>query len=111
MTLTGSATLTYDSAAQTLTVAVSASGLTPGLHAAHIHTGGCQSQGAVQFMLTPDLTANAQGVVNQTDVITGVTSPLPTTGVYLNIHQGDSNTIVANGQPTIAFRPLLCQNV
>lgn len=26
-------------------------------------------------------------------------------------NQGDSNTILSNGQPTIAFRPLLCANI
>jgi Cu/Zn superoxide dismutase len=110
-TLTGTATLAYDPAAQTLTVTVNASGLTPGAHAAHIHVGSCASQGAVQYMLM-DLTANSQGqVTDETRVITGVTSPIPASGMYLNIHQGNSNTILANGQPTIAFRPLLCANV
>jgi Cu/Zn superoxide dismutase len=110
-TLSGTATITYDPAAQTLTVTVNASGLTPGAHAAHIHMGSCASQGAVQYMLM-DLTANDQGqVINQTRTITGVTSPVPASGLYLNIHQGDSNTILAGGQPTIAFRPLLCANI
>jgi Cu/Zn superoxide dismutase len=110
-TLTGTATLVYDPAAQTLTVTVNASGLTPGAHAAHIHIGSCASQGSVQYMLM-DLMANSQGQVDgETRVISGVASPIPATGMYLNIHQGDSNTILANGQPTIAFRPLLCANI
>jgi Cu/Zn superoxide dismutase len=110
-TLTGTATISYDPAAQTLTVTVTASGLTPGAHAAHIHVGSCASQGPVQYMLM-DLTANDQGqVVNETRTVTGVTSPIPASGLYLNIHQGDSNTILAGGQPTIAFRPLLCANI
>jgi Cu/Zn superoxide dismutase len=110
-TLNGTATVAYDPSAQTLTVTVNANGLTPGAHAAHIHVGSCASQGAVQFMLM-DLTANSQGqVMNETRVVTGVTSPVPASGLYLNIHQGDSNTILANGQPTIAFRPLLCANI
>ena len=110
-TLTGTATLAYDPAAHTLTVTVNASGLTPGAHAAHIHLGSCASQGSVQYMLM-DLTANSQGqVMGETRVITGVTSPIPASGMYLNIHQGDSNTILASGQPTIAFRSLLCANV
>ena len=110
-TLTGTATLVYDPAAQTLTVTVTASGLTPGAHAAHIHLGSCASQGPVQYMLM-DLTANSQGqVVRETRVISGVTSPIPASGMYLNIHQGDSNTILGNGQPTIAFRPLLCTGI
>jgi hypothetical protein len=59
-----------------------------------------------------DLNANSQGqVINETRVITGVTSPVPASGWYLNIHQGDSNTILANGQPTVAFRPLLCADI
>lgn len=110
-TLSGTATLAYDPAAQSLTVTVSARGLTPGAHAAHIHLGSCASQGSVQYMLM-DLMANSQGqVVNETRVITGVTSPIPASGMYLNIHQGDSNTILSGGQPTIAFRPLLCSDI
>jgi Cu/Zn superoxide dismutase len=110
-TLNGTATLVYDPAAQTLTVTVNASGLTPGAHAAHIHLGSCASQGSVQYMLM-DLTANCQGqVVGEVRVISGVTSPIPASGMYINIHQGDSNTILNNGQPTIAFRPLLCANI
>jgi hypothetical protein len=106
----GTATLGYSATAQTLTVTVNASGLAPGPHAAHIHLGSCQSQGPVQYMLM-DLTANSAGqIVNQTRVITGVTSAIPVTGWYLNLHQGNSNNILKNGAPTILFRPLLCAN-
>ena len=107
----GNATISYDPAGQTLTVTVTASGLTPGKHAAHIHLGTCQSQGGVQYMLM-DFVANSQGqIVNQARTVTGVTTPIPTTGWYLNLHQGNSNDILKNGQPTIFFRPLLCANV
>jgi hypothetical protein len=107
----GTATIVYQPSAQTLTVTVTASGLTPGTHAAHIHLGSCQSQGAVQYMLM-DLTANSQGqIANESRVITNVTTPIPPSGWYLNLHQGNSNTILNNGQPTIAFRPLLCSNI
>ena len=59
-----------------------------------------------------DFTANRFGqIVDETRTVTGVTSPVPATGWYLNLHQGNSNTILSNGQPTIAFRPLLCANV
>lgn len=106
----GTATLSYNSAAQTLTVTVNASGLTPGNHAAHIHFGSCQDQGPVVDMLM-DLTANSAGkIVNQTRVLTGVTSAIPVNDWYLNIHQGNSNNILKNGAPTILFRPLLCAN-
>ncbi len=59
-----------------------------------------------------DFTANRLGqILHETRTVAGVTSPVPATGWYLNLHQGDSNTILANGQPTIAFRPLLCANI
>ena len=107
----GRATVSYDPAARTLTVTVNASGLRPGPHAAHIHAGSCTSQGRVQYMLM-DLNAGAQGrVVHQTRVITGVRSPIPAAGWYLNIHQGSSQAILARGQPTTAFRPLLCSDI
>jgi len=107
----GHATVSYDPAARTLTATVDASGLTPGPHAAHIHLGSCASQGGVAYMLM-DLMANARGqIINQTRVISGVAGPMPATGWYLNLHQGDSQTILRNGQPTIAFRPLLCSDI
>ena len=107
----GNATLVYDPARQTISVTVNASGLAPGAHAAHIHLGSCQDQGAVQYMLM-DFTASRLGqIVDLTRTVTGVTGPVPSTGWYLNLHQGNSNTILSNGQPTIAFRPLLCANI
>jgi hypothetical protein len=107
----GSAVVTYDPNAQTISVTVNASGLTPGAHAAHIHVGSCRSQGAVQYMLM-DFTANADGQIeNQTQVVTNVTTPLPASGWYLNLHQGNSGNILANGSPTINFRPLLCGDI
>jgi hypothetical protein len=107
----GSAVLVYNPARQTISVTLNAFGLTPGAHAAHIHLGSCQDQGAVQYMLM-DFTANRLGLIlNETRTVTGVTSPVPSTGWYLNLHQGNSNTILSNGQPTIAFRPLLCANI
>jgi hypothetical protein len=109
--LDGKATITYSPIAQTITVTLTASGVTPGMHAAHIHIGSCQSQGPVQYMLM-DFTANGQGWINhETRVVTGVTTPLPSTGWYLNLHQGNSNNILSGGNPTINFRPLLCANI
>ena len=52
---------------------LSASGLTPGAHAAHIHIGSCQSQGAVAYMLM-DFNADSNGNIhNETRMVTGVT--------------------------------------
>lgn len=110
-TPSGNATITYDPDAHTLTVTVNATGVTPGHHAAHIHTGTCQAQGAVRYMLM-DYTADAKGdIVNQTRTVTGV-SAMPVGGSwYLNVHQGDSGSILTStGQPAPGFRPLLCAN-
>ena len=107
----GTATVVYSPTAHTLTVTVTASGVDPGMHAAHIHLGSCQSQGGVLYMLM-DFTASSSGqIANETRTVTGVTSPIPATGWYLNLHEGNSNNILTNGQPSIFFRPLLCQNL
>ena len=109
--LRGRATIAYNARRHTLTVTVDASGLTPGPHAAHIHLGSCMSQGPVLYMLK-DLRANRGGRVRHAvRVFTNVTTPIPAHGWYLNIHQGNSNNILSNGQPTIFFRPLLCANI
>jgi Cu/Zn superoxide dismutase len=108
--LNGHATVTYDPAAQTIKVTLDASGLTPGMHAAHIHSGSCQAQGPVLYMLM-DFQADQHGdVVDQTRTVTGVSSMPAAASWYLNLHQGDSNDILADGAPTLNFRPLLCAN-
>lgn len=107
----GWARISYDPAAQAISVTVNASGLTPGAHAAHIHVGSCAAQGAVQYMLM-DFTASAGGrIVDQTRTVRQVTTPPPAAGWYLNLHQGNGNNILANGNPTINFRPLLCGDI
>ena len=108
----GTATITYDPDAQTLTVVVNASGLTPGTHAAHVHIGSCQSQGPVQYMLMDFVASSGGKIVNQSRTVTGVTIPIPPSGWYLNLHQGNhSNILTSGGTPTILFRPLLCSDI
>jgi hypothetical protein len=110
-TLHGQATLVYDSAKATITVTLSAWGVSPGMHAAHIHLGSCASQGGVKYMMM-DFKANHGGQINhETRVVTGVTTAPPAAGWYLNLHQGTSNNILSGGNPTINFRPLLCANI
>ena len=105
----GSAVVTWSPVTRVLSVTLTASALSPGAHAAHIHVGSCASQGPVQHMLM-DFTADSAGHVSQeTRTVSGVTS-VPTSGLYLNLHQGDSGNILSNGQPTALFRPLLCAN-
>jgi Cu/Zn superoxide dismutase len=108
----GTATITYNPDARTLTVVVNASGLTPGAHAAHIHTGSCQSQGPVKFMLM-DFVANAHGeIVNEARTVSDVRTPIPASGWYFNLHQGNhSNILTSSGMPTVFFRPLLCSPI
>jgi hypothetical protein len=107
----GQATITYNAAAQTLTVTLTASSLNPGPHAAHIHLGSCQNQGGVKYMMA-DFTADADGTIaHQTRVITGVTSVPGPGNWYLNLHQGGMNQILAHGVPTLSFRPMLCADL
>jgi hypothetical protein len=107
----GSATIVYNPGTKTISVTVNATGLTPGAHAAHIHAGSCQQQGAVVHMLK-DFTADSHGVIsNETRTVTGVTAVKLSGGWYLNLHQGNHSNILSNGKPTINFRPLLCANI
>lgn len=48
---------------------------------------------------------------SRTVSVTGPTGSIPAADRYLSLHQGNSNNIPANGQPTINFRPLLCANI
>ena len=106
----GRATISYNQHRRTLTVTVDARGFTPGLHAAHIHLGSCLRQGPVLYMLK-DLVADSHGIVHAVRVVYHASAPVPAHGWYLNTHQGNSNTILSNGKPTIFFRPLLCADL
>jgi CHRD domain len=107
----GRATISYNARRHTLTVTVHATGITPGPHAAHIHQGSCKSQGPVLYMLR-DLIADRHGTIRHAvRVFTNVTKPIPASGWYLNIHQGNSKDILSGGNPTILFRPLLCRDI
>jgi hypothetical protein len=107
----GQATISYNASAQTLTVTLTAAGLTPGPHAAHIHLGSCLNQGPVKYMMA-DFVADANGaIVDQTRVVTGVTGVPGPGNWYLNLHQGGMNQILANGGPTLSFRPMLCADL
>jgi hypothetical protein len=107
----GSALLDYDPATRKLTVSVQVSGLVPGsLHAAHIHAGSCLDQGGVIFGL-PDLVANSEGYASEQTTISGVPSPPPAGGWYVNVHDGTMNDIFQNGQPGPLYQPLVCGNV
>jgi Cu/Zn superoxide dismutase len=105
----GSATMRYNSAAHTLNVGVTVTGLLPNsAHATHIHSGSCRKQGDVVYPL-PDLKADSTGRATLTSTITGVNSLPPASGWYLNVHFGPMSQILDSaGQPTMAFAPILC---
>ncbi|MBO0838614.1 MAG: CHRD domain-containing protein [Actinobacteria bacterium] len=107
----GRASLSYNAAAHTLSVSVEAAGLKPNTrHAAHIHSGSCQVQGPVVYGL-PDLVAGADGTATLKATVNGVMTPPPAQGWYVNVHEGDMNQILVNGQPGPLFQPVLCGNV
>jgi Cu/Zn superoxide dismutase len=109
--LHGWAKIAYSPNTQALSVTVTAYGLAPGAHAAHIHLGSCQQQGAVKYMLM-DFQANSDGnIINQTRTIKPVAPAPPHTGWYLNLHLGNGGDILAKGMPTLNFRPELCSDV
>jgi hypothetical protein len=103
--------MVYSRSTRTLSVTVTAYGLAPGTHAAHVHLGSCEDQGAVKYMLM-DFQADASGnIVNQTRTVRPVAPAPPATGWYLNVHLGNSASILAKGMPTLNFRPELCSDV
>ena len=58
-----------------------------------------------------DLVADRRGRIVHAVRMFNNATPIPGHGWYLNIHQGNSGNIFSNGQPTIFFRPLLCDNI
>jgi Cu/Zn superoxide dismutase len=105
------AILNYDAAAKTLTVTARATGLVAGsAHAVHIHSGSCDSQGAVKYHLN-DLVATSDGVAETTTVVPNVEQSPPASGWYVNVHLGAGDQIEKDGKPTLYFEPILCGNV
>lgn len=88
----------------TLTVKLTLTGLQPGTsHAAHIHAGSCESQGAVVHPLN-NVVADSSGNYNGTTTIKNVSS-LPGSGWYVNVHYStDLST-------QTGFNPIACGNV
>lgn len=81
----GTASLTVDDAAHTLSVRLVVQGLAPGSwHPAHIHDGTCAAQGPMLFAL-PSLHADAQGRAVLHATLTGVSR---LGRWYVNIHRG-----------------------
>ena len=88
----------------TLTVKLTLSGLQPGSsHAAHIHAGSCESEGAIIYTLS-NVVADAAGKSISTTTIKNVSS-IPGTGWYVNVHYS-TNLATQTG-----FNPIACGNV
>ena len=107
----GSATLMYNPAKKTLSVTVNASGLLAGsVHAVDIHSGSCESQGPVKYPLS-DVTASPTGATAATTLFEDVDELPPASGWYLSVHLGSNSQIEQNGQPALAFDPIMCGNI
>lgn len=88
----------------TLTVKLTLSGLEPNsAHAAHIHSGSCESQGAVVYPLT-SVMADASGNATVTTTINNVSS-IPASGWYVNVHHSTALSTQTG------FDPIACGNV
>jgi len=101
---TASGTAQLKVSASTLTVKLTLSGLQPGSrHAAHIHAGSCESEGAVIYPLS-NVIADASGKSISTTTIKNVSS-IPGRGWYVNVHYG-TDLATQTG-----FNPIACGNV
>lgn len=88
----------------TLTVKLTLSGLEPNsAHAAHIHSGSCESQGAVVYPLTT-VKADASGNATVMTTINNVSS-IPGSGWYVNVHHSTALSTQTG------FDPIACGNV
>jgi CHRD domain len=101
---TASGTTQLTLSGSTLTVKLTLSGLAPkSSHAAHIHSGSCESQGAVVHPLS-NVVADASGNATVTTTINNVSS-IPSSGWYVNVHYStDLST-------QTGFNPIACGNV
>jgi hypothetical protein len=87
-----------------LTVVLTVHGLAPSTaHIAHIHSGSCESQGAVVYPLD-QLPANANGDATSTTTIANVSS-IPAGQWYVNVHRGPALT------DQTGFDPVACGDV
>src|ERR1019366_2553551 len=101
----GSAQLAWDPTNHTLTVNITLLGLAPNSkHPAHIHSGSCTKEGGAIYPLH-DVMATDEGVGTSTTTINDVTEGIPTTGWYINVHNGP--TMASDEQ----MMPITCGNI
>ncbi|HTK09616.1 MAG TPA: CHRD domain-containing protein [Ktedonobacteraceae bacterium] len=101
----GSASLKWDPGTEALTVTIELTGLAPNsTHPAHIHKGGCTSNGAVIYPLN-NVVANASGRGTSSTTIAKVAQGIPMNGWSINVHNGP------NLSPAEQFLPIACGNI
>ena len=102
--VTGTAVMTLDAAAKTLTVKLSIDGLAPNTsHPSHVHLGSCESQGPVVLALQ-DVKADSSGHADVTTTLPKVPS-IEFGTWYVNVHQGPG--LATQEQ----FSPVACGDV
>ena len=106
----GTTDITWNAANRTMTVKVSISGLAPkSTHPEHIHKGDCNSDGKILFALNP-IEANAKGVGTSETTFNNVTTGIPQSGWYLNVHNGGTGLTAALQSMAIACGNIINAN-
>ena len=101
----GSVTLQWQERTENLTVTIRLFGLAANsTHPAHIHLGDCDDNGPILYPLN-NVVADAAGDASVTTVIPEVEDGIPTSGWYVNVHNGPGLST-----PT-QFDPIACGNV
>jgi hypothetical protein len=101
----GSATLKWSPESKELVVTVKLTGQAPNsTHPAHIHAGDCDDNGPVVYMLN-NAVADSAWNANVSTTIANVENGIPSSGWYVNVHNGPGLT------PADQFIPIACGNV
>ena len=102
----GTGSLTWNAASQTLTVTLWISGLSPNSsHPAHIHKGNCNSDGDIVYSLNP-VKADASGLGTSQTVISNDAKAIPQNSWYINVHNGGTGLT-----PALQDDPIACGNI
>ncbi|HEY6409542.1 MAG TPA: hypothetical protein VIY29_18945 [Ktedonobacteraceae bacterium] len=84
----GQALLVWNPQTQNLVVKVSLTGLVPNsTHPSHIHLSNCSMMGAILYPLN-NVVADGHGNAFTTTTVSGVTTGIPASGWYINVHHG-----------------------
>ncbi len=93
--VTGSGVI-VDNGNGTVTITLNMTGLTPGPHNAHVHSGTCIAQGAIKYPLT-GLNAGDDGKASSSTTVQASFGEITAGNLYLNVHnQSGTPTYVAS---------------